>query len=213
MERTMIVTPKDKRYRVNEIFYSLQGEGLRAGEASVFVRFSGCNLKCSLKKSDISPGFFNCDTEFTSGREMGYAEIMDEVDSVANQCQWIVLSGGEPALQVDKHLVAAAHDRGYKVAIETNGTRHLPEHIDWVTVSPKTAEHTILVRKCDEVKYLRAAGMSIPKTSIEASHYLISPIFDAGMVSMGDLRHCIQLVKDNPKWRLSVQQHNMWEVR
>ena len=123
MERTMIVTPKDKRYRVNEIFYSLQGEGLRAGEASVFVRFSGCNLKCSLKKSDISPGFFNCDTEFTSGREMGYAEIMDEVDSVANQCQWIVLSGGEPALQVDKHLVAAAHDRGYKVAIETNGTK------------------------------------------------------------------------------------------
>jgi len=209
----MIVTPKDKRYRVNEIFYSLQGEGARAGEASVFVRFSGCNLKCSLKKSAISPGFFNCDTEYTSGSEMGYADILDEVASIAKDCQWIVLSGGEPALQVDKYLIAAAHDRGYRVAIETNGTRHLPDHIDWVTVSPKTAEHTIMVRDCDEVKYLRAAGMAIPKTSITAKHYLISPIFDAGSVSVDDMRHCIDLVKDNPKWKLSVQQHNMWGVR
>jgi 7-carboxy-7-deazaguanine synthase len=209
----MIVTPKDKRYRVNEIFYSIQGEGRRAGEASVFVRFSGCNLKCSLKKSDISPGFFNCDTEYTSGEEMSYEQVMDAVDAIARDCRWIVLTGGEPALQVDKYLVAAAHDRGYKVAVETNGTRELPKHIDWVTVSPKTAEHTILVRKCDEVKYLRAAGMAIPKTSITADHYLISPVFDAGELSEADLTHCIELVKNNPRWKLSVQQHNFWRLR
>ena len=111
-------------YRVNEIFYSLQGEGANTGTPAVFVRFAGCNLRCPF-----------CDTEFDSYTEMTAAEIADEIGRFP--ADFVVLTGGEPSLQVDDALVETLHARDLVIAVETNGTRPLPADIDWVTCSPK----------------------------------------------------------------------------
>ncbi len=132
-----------KNYRVNNIFYSLQGEGHNTGRAAVFVRFAGCNLRCPF-----------CDTEFDSYREMTFEEIIAEVSSLHPSCvplvaseqsssapftlhPLVVLTGGEPTLQVDEAFVDQLHQHGYEVAMESNGTRPAPRNLDWLTVSPK----------------------------------------------------------------------------
>ena len=109
--------------KINEIFYSLQGEGAHTGTPAVFVRFSGCNLKCDF-----------CDTLHESGIEMTDEAIIDEVCKYP--CRMVILTGGEPGLWIDDALVDALHKAGKYVAIETNGTQVLPEAIDWVTCSP-----------------------------------------------------------------------------
>lgn len=195
-------------YRVNEIFYSLQGEGVRAGSANLFLRFSKCNLTCTRESHG-----FDCDTEFESGRRMTREEIVAELRRLAPDCRWVVLTGGEPALQVDGALVAALKEAGYRLAIETNGSVELPPGLDWITVSPKVAEHSIRQRTADEVKYVRGHGQGIPETVVEADHYLISPAFDGDVLDRRTLEWCIGLVRDHPRWRLSVQQHKGWRVR
>jgi|KBSSwiStaDraftv2_1062776.scaffolds.fasta_scaffold00388_55 organic radical activating enzyme len=213
-----------KHYMVNEIFYSLQGEGMRAGTPNVFVRFSGCNLTCS---RDGEAGF-DCDTEFTSGRKMAapqlhqeMCEAMKRVD-VGKRTVWCILTGGEPALQVDPSLVAFLHEAGWAIAIETNGTRVLPPGIDWISCSPKSAEHTLRLERADELRYVRHAGQGIPRPSIEAANLLLSPAFETIEGPNGEPLHrplkgalewCIGLVKENPRWRLSVQQHKTWHIR
>ena len=124
--------------KINEIFYSLQGEGFYTGTPAVFVRFSGCNLKCSF-----------CDTQHEDGRMMSDDEIVAEVCKYP--CRMVILTGGEPGLWIDSIVIATLHAAGKYIAIETNGTCVLPEGIDWVTCSPK--EGTILkVLRMDEVK-------------------------------------------------------------
>jgi organic radical activating enzyme len=195
-------------YLVNEIFYSLQGEGVRAGTPNLFLRFARCNLACAAETHG-----FDCDTEFTSGRRLSIAEIRAELAALATDCRWIVLTGGEPALQVDRELIDALHGAGYLLAIETNGSVELPAGIDWITVSPKVAEHAIRQRRAHEVKYVRGHGQAVPRTVVEAEHHLISPAFDGDEVDPRALAWCIRLVKENPPWRLSVQQHKLWRVR
>jgi 7-carboxy-7-deazaguanine synthase len=198
-----------KTYRVNEIFHSLQGEGARAGEASVFVRLAGCNLAC---RRDTHG--FDCDTEFTSGVPMPAAAIASEARRIAPSCEWIVLTGGEPTLQVDAELVAALRAAEFRLAIETNGTNPVPDGIEWITVSPKSAEHTLAQLEATEVKYVRALGQAVPRTRVNASHYFISPAFAAsGALDRETLAHCIRLCLENPKWKLSTQQHKLWNVR
>jgi 7-carboxy-7-deazaguanine synthase len=202
---------KTKTYRINEIFYSIQGEGVRAGTANVFVRFSGCNLKCS--KDDEYSGF-DCDTEFTSGVNYTADELIKTIK--AYNCPNVILTGGEPSLQAGEDLIGALYQADLFIAIETNGTKELPliEMFGWICVSPKSAEHTLRVKSCHELKYVRHAGQGIPRPSINAQHHLISPAFNAdGTMSVENLAHCIKLVKDNPAWRLSVQQHKLWRVR
>jgi organic radical activating enzyme len=114
---------------------------------------------------------------------------------------------------VDRELIDALHAAGYKLAIETNGSFELPAGIDWITVSPKVAEHAIRQRTADEVKYVRGYGQAIPKTVVVAEHHLISPAFDGAEVDPRTLDWCIRLCKENPPWRLSVQQHKLWRVR
>src|SRR5262245_35338828 len=95
------------KYRINEVFYSLQGEGVRAGTANVFVRFTGCNLRCAMEPGDRSPGGFDCDTEFVSGRAVTLEELDDWI-GVATRgvaCAWLILTGGEPALQADREFI------------------------------------------------------------------------------------------------------------
>lgn len=197
-----------KRYMINEIFYSLQGEGVRSGTPNFFLRFSGCNQTCSIESHG-----FDCDTEFVSGQNMNLDEVVLELRMLSPKCEWIILTGGEPALQVDEELIDRLHHEGYKLAIETNGSLELPPGIDWITVSPKVAEHVIRQRTADEVKYVRHYGQGIPKTVVKAEHHLISPAFNGGTLELRTLEWCIKLCKENPPWRLSVQQHKFWNVR
>lgn len=196
------------RYLVNEIFYSLQGEGVRAGTPNFFLRLAKCNLTCKVETHG-----FDCDTEFESGRWMTLPEILEELRQLSGSCDWVVLTGGEPALQADREMIDAFHAAGYKLAVETNGSMELPEGIDWITVSPKVAEHAIRQRKAHEVKYVRGYGQAIPKTAVEAEHCLISPAFEGDQLDPRALDWCIRLCKENPSWRLSVQQHKAWKVR
>jgi len=202
-----------KKYAINEVFYSLQGEGIRAGTSNVFIRFSGCNLKCDIKESEVSPGGFKCDTEFVSSVSLTSDELYDLVVKVGGECKSIIFTGGEPTLQLDSMLVSHFKKEGYYVAIETNGSKKVVNGLDWVTVSPKVAEHAIEQVFANEVKYVRGYGQGIPKTVVLADHYLISPAFDGSILDTGVLEWCIKLVKENPPWRLSVQQHKSWVVR
>lgn len=204
-----------KAYTVNEVFYSLQGEGVRAGTANVFVRLAGCNLRCGIEPGAKSPGGFDCDTEFTSGRGVTPDALWDWMDTACdgNVPQWVILTGGEPGLQVDGELIGFLHDRDRKLAIETNGSVQLADGLDWITVSPKVAEHAIRQRTAHEVKYVRGYGQAVPQTVVQARHKVISPAFDGSNLDRRTLDWCVRLVKDNPQWRLSVQQHKRWTVR
>lgn len=217
--------PARSSYRINEIFMSIQGEGVRAGTANVFVRFSGCNLRCRLEPGDLSPGGFDCDTEFESGRDMTAEEIVAEVlrlypdQGEAAAPTWraaVVLTGGEPGLQVDEGLLLALRGAHVYVAVETNGSRAwpwFPELVNWLCVSPKVAEHALRVDRASEVKYVRHAGQGIPRPRIKAEHYLLSPAATPDGIDQKALAWCIRLVRENPMWRLSVQQHKAWAVR
>ena len=203
-----------KTYTVNEVFFSLQGEGVRAGTANLFLRFAGCNQMCTTETHG-----FDCDTDFASGRPLTLPEIVAELRQAVEacdtrpDCQWVILTGGEPALQVDRELIDGLHDAGYKLAIETNGCIKLPDGLDWITVSPKVPEHAIRQRSANEVKYVRACGQGIPETVVKAEHHLISPAFKGDHLDQETLEWCIRLVKENPAWRLSVQLHKAWLIR
>lgn len=100
------------------------------------------------------------------------------------------------------------------LCVETNGTKTLPAGLDWVSCSPKTAEHTLALTMADELRYVRHAGMGIPRPAVVAAHHFVSPAFQPdGSLRAEDLRWCVQLVLENPQWRLSVQQHKFWRVR
>ena len=134
--------------KVSEIFYSLQGEGRRAGEASIFVRLAGCDLACSF-----------CDTEFESRGVMTLKELHGRIGKVPGR--WIVWTGGEPTLQLTPEIIAHFKSLGYWQAIETNGNRPVPPGLDWVACSPKVAEHVLaknIPEGVDELRYVRHAG-------------------------------------------------------
>lgn len=195
---------------VSELFYSLQGEGRRAGEPSIFIRLSGCSVRYA-----CFAGGIRCDTEFASGRGMSLEEIHRWCLTNAPGCTWIVWTGGEPTDQLTEDVVTFFREKGYCQAIETSGIRSVPPGLDWITVSPKVAEHVIarnFPEGVAELKYVRHAGQSIPVPSITAEHYLLSPHSDGRSIHPENLRHCIALCKEHPTWSLSVQQHKLWEV-
>jgi len=200
-------------YRVNEIFYSIQGEGAQTGIPYVFLRLSGCNLSCS---RDVEG--FDCDTEFVSGKDMSTEEILEALSALRGGAvppgSWVCLTGGEPSLQIDDELITDLHDAGWKIAIETNGTNKLPDGIDYVACSPKTAEHTLRVGDVDELRYVRNLNQQIPRPALKAKTLCISPACaPTGRYDSRVVDHCIQLVKDNPGWRLSLQTHKLLAVR
>lgn len=181
----------------------MQGEGARAGEPSIFIRLAGCDLTC---------GF--CDTEFESGREMSNDEILNHLAQWP--CKWIVWTGGEPAMQINESVVGFFKAAGYKQAIETNGNHRVPGNLDWVTVSPKVAEHVLaknFPNGVAELKYVRHNGqMACPQPKITAQFYFISPMFNGNQPDVENIKHCIKLCLKNPLWRLSLQQHKLWKI-
>ncbi|WP_436415437.1 7-carboxy-7-deazaguanine synthase QueE [Petrimonas sp.] len=189
---------------VNEIFYSLQGEGGRTGEASIFIRLSKCNLACSF-----------CDTEYESGERMTLDEIVSEISQYP--CQWIIWTGGEPTLQLKDETVAFFKEKGYKQAIETNGTRRVPAGIDYITCSPKQQFEKVrtLIPEVDELRFPIAKGDSLPDISIlpKTKKYFLSPIFDDLQIIPENVDYCIELVKQNPVWSLSLQTHKLIGIR
>ena len=188
---------------VNEIFYSLQGEGGRNGEASIFIRLTTCNLACSF-----------CDTDFAEGDDM----TLDEISDVIGQypCKWIIWTGGEPTIQLkDRHL-AFFREKGYKQAIETNGTRRVPSLIDYITCSPKQDYESIKSRipVVNEIRMPIKEGDSIPGISVfpKADYYFLSPIFDADKMNEANVAYCVELIKQYPEWRLSLQLHKLIHI-
>ncbi|MHC1623162.1 MAG: 7-carboxy-7-deazaguanine synthase QueE [Candidatus Methanospirareceae archaeon] len=186
-----------KKYRMAETFYSIQGEGVQTGTPMYFLRFAGCNLSCPW-----------CDTEYAEKFVASAEELRERV--VLSGTRWVCFTGGEPSLQVDAELVDAMKD--FRLAIETNGTRLLPEGIDWVTVSPKEGAELVL-EVADEAKYVIKAGDPLPDRRILSRYHLLSPVFDGDRMDPSAVEHCISLVKHNPGWRLSVQVHKWLGVQ
>ena len=187
--------------KVKEIFYSLQGEGGRQGEASIFVRLSGCNMNCDF-----------CDTDFAGGVDMSCEQILSQIRHFL--CQWIVWTGGEPTLQLtDKHLIFFKR-AGYRQAIESNGSNPLSALLDYTVVSPKgNAEEARKKNpRVDEIRIPIRKNDLIPtiESLPEAGNYMISPIFsDNPDETKENIDYCVQQIMRHTKWRLSLQMHKL----
>ena len=186
-------------YNINEIFYSLQGEGHWTGTPMVFVRFSGCNLRCPF-----------CDTDFESGEQMDAQTILNTVKECGANCRRVVFTGGEPGLQLDSALVDLFHDNGYTIHIETNGTRKLPEGIDWITISPKNDWQEgikLSLTKADEIK-LVYTGQDVKKwESFDAKFHYLQPC------SCQNTKEVVTYIMSHPIWQLSLQTHKILDIR
>lgn len=181
--------------RVNDIFYSIQGEGRNTGRAAVFIRFSGCNQKCSF-----------CDTDFSHYEELSDNDILQRIKEYP--ARFVVLTGGEPSLQVDRPLIDLLHANGYELAMETNGTHAIAEGIDWITCSPKG--HTVIT-ECDELKCIFDEHTTCPDThGISAQYKYLQPCDVQDNKRNADItRRCIEYILSHPEWRLSLQTHKM----
>ena len=204
-------------YSVKEIFYTLQGEGANSGTPAVFCRFAGCNLWSGREEDRATAICKFCDTDFVGTDGVGGGKHAT-AEGLANAVlsawpskstkKFVVFTGGEPALQLDHRLVDAVHDRGFRIAIETNGTIALPEGIDWVCVSPK-AGTKIVVRKGNELK-LVIPQKDWPPEQFENwafEHFFLSPM--DGPQRGENTKMAIAYCLDNPKWRLSLQTHKV----
>lgn len=198
------------KLKVSEIFYSLQGEGARAGTPTFFIRLQGCKAKNACYALGI-----RCDTEFESGKEMTVEQLMDWLIAKNPECKEITWTGGEPLDQLTEEHIAFFKQKGYFQAIETSGLHPAPKGLDFICVSPKVAEHVVKKNFPDgvtELRYVRHAGQEIPVPSITAAHYWISPHSDGFEINTENLKHCINLCLKHPLWKLSVQQHKLWNV-
>ncbi|TAN66648.1 MAG: 7-carboxy-7-deazaguanine synthase [Magnetospirillum sp.] len=200
-------------YTVKEIFHTLQGEGAQTGRAAVFLRFAACNLWNGREEDRAEATCRFCDTDFVGGAKFPDAETLAErVAAVwpagVGGPRLVVITGGEPALQLDGVLVAALHDRGFKVAIETNGTLTLPVGIDWVCVSPK-AGTTLAVTRGDELKLIYPQEGAPPAAfeHLEFDHFFLQPL--DGPDREANTRAAIAYCLTHPCWRLSVQTHKI----
>lgn len=179
--------------KINEIFYSLQGEGFHTGVPAVFVRFSGCNLKCSF-----------CDTRHDEGELMSDEQIVAEV--VKFPTDKVILTGGEPSLWIDEAIIEKLHRAGKYICIETNGTRPLPTGIDWVTCSPKEGGDVCLDR-IDELKVVYTGQDLTAVAAMDATHYFLQPC------SCQNTAEVVEYILHHPKWRLSLQTHKLIDIQ
>lgn len=195
--------------RINEIFYSLQGEGRYAGTAVIFVRFAGCNLNCEF-----------CDTAHQSYKEYTNEEILREIKRYA-PCNRIILTGGEPILQLTAEFLDLLVENGYIINIETNGTRPLPVgcNVHWTVCSPKFEfchKADIKLDRVDELKVIyRGKEQDMSQyEEFEATEYYIQPC-DTGNAEINQriIREAVEFIKQNPKWKLSLQTQKILDIR
>lgn len=186
---------------INEIFYSLQGEGHWTGTPAIFVRYAGCNLCCPF-----------CDTDHTHGSEISTDRLISELKRYP--AHRVILTGGEPSLQITPQLIGELHKSGYIIHVETNGTRPLPSGIDWVTCSPKQGAKVRLDR-IDELKVV----FTDTETAIESLHdikadeYYLQPC-DVGSATENRkiIEATVSYIKAHPHWRLSLQTHKLIHI-
>ncbi len=195
-------------WKVNEIFHSLQGEGFNTGTASVFIRLSGCNLHCAF-----------CDTQHEEGTMMSLPDIVEQVMRYP-KAPLIVLTGGEPSLWINEDFVRGLKQMtGKRIAIETNGTRPLPDSIDWVTLSPKTGlgnsgDVPVVLKRCDELKVVYLGQDLAQYDGIMATHRYLQPCWVADPDQRRRNMHAtVQAVLDHPEWRLSLQTHRILNIK
>jgi 7-carboxy-7-deazaguanine synthase len=204
------------KYSIKEIFYTLQGEGAQTGRPAVFCRFAGCNLWSGREIDRTAAICQFCDTDFVGvdgpgGKRFSSADSV--ADAVADRWphQWdghrfVVCTGGEPLLQLDHALVAALHERGFQVAIETNGTIAVPSGVDWICVSPK-ARAELIVRGGDELKLVYPQVSAKPEQyrSLAFQHFFLQPM--DGPERQANTRLALEYCLAHPQWKLSLQTH------
>ena len=208
-------------YAVKEIFFTLQGEGAHAGRAAVFCRFSGCNLWSGREADRATARCRFCDTDFVGTDGTGGGRFADAAAlAAAVAAEWgggpdgryVVLTGGEPLLQVDAALIAALHAEGFEIAVETNGTLPPPPGLDWICVSPKAGE-TLAIRSGDELKLVFPQEGAEPHLfeDLDFRRFSLQPMDgpDVGRNTAAAVAYCMA----HPRWRLGLQTHKHLGIR
>jgi 7-carboxy-7-deazaguanine synthase (Cx14CxxC type) len=207
-------------YAVKEMFYTLQGEGARAGRPSVFVRFAGCNLWSGREEDRAQAVCQFCDTQFvgTDGDGGGKFETPQALARAAaafwpgGGAPYVVCTGGEPLLQLDAPLIDALHAQGFEIAIETNGTLVAPPGIDWICVSPK-ANAAFVQRSGDELKLVYPQEGAAPEryAGLAFSNFFLQPMDSPQRAANTEaaIAYCLE----HPQWRLSLQVHKLLGLR
>jgi len=202
-------------YSVKEIYLTVQGEGVQTGLPAVFLRFAGCNLWSGLERDRQAAICNFCDTDFVGtdgpggGKFKGAKQLAKAAKSFWPEGigePWVVCTGGEPLLQLDEELVAAFHEAGFKIAIETNGTMMVPDHIDWICVSPK-ADTKIIQTSGQELKLVYPQRENRPEQfeHLDFENFSLQPLDNDNRAE--NMRAAFDYCLSNPRWRLSVQTH------
>ena len=204
-----------KKYKIKELFYTLQGEGFHSGRPAVFCRFSGCNLWSGREEDRNSAICSFCDTDFrgTNGINGGEYTAEDLANKITGLMPYdeqifVVCTGGEPALQLDDDLIRILHEHQIEIAVETNGTKELPEGIDWICVSPKE-DASLIVKKGNELKLVFPQLKNIPQQfeNLEFTHFYLQPLDGENLIF--NTQKCINYCLQHPKWKLSIQSHKL----
>ena len=208
-------------YAVKEMFLTLQGEGVNAGARAVFVRFAGCNLWSGREQDRATAVCRFCDTDFVGtdglggGKFAGAAALTAAVErhwGAGTERRLVVVTGGEPMLQVDDAFVDALHAAGFRIAIESNGTLPVHPGIDWVCISPKAGSE-VVQRSGDELKLVwPQAGIELDAVERwDFAHHLLQPLDDPA--ADANREACVEMVLARPRWRLSLQTHKLLGLR
>lgn len=204
-------------YAVKECFLTLQGEGVQAGSRAVFLRFAGCNLWSGREQDRATAQCTFCDTDFVGtdgeggGKFANAANLADHVERIwgaGPEQRLVVITGGEPMLQLDEDLVGELHARGFRVAVETNGTLPATAGLDWICVSPKAGTE-VVQRRGDELKLVWPQP-GVDPSELEGwsfDHFLVQPM-DCDRREEA-VEAAIRLAMERPKWRLSLQTHKL----
>ena len=216
-------------YTVKELFPTLQGEGAHAGRAAVFCRFSGCNLWSGREEDRANAICQFCDTDFvgsdgigggkfSTAEELGIViEASWKSTEAGPQQRYVVFTGGEPLLQLDEDLISALHQKGFEVAIETNGTIKVPKGVDWVCVSPKAGSDLIVLQANElklvvpQVHYADLEKLMSRFEKMDYRHRFLQPMDGPNLKSNTEL--AVALCQKRPLWRLSIQSHKLIGIR